>query len=56
MEYPESQQNSHALYQIQYAGLHLGAIQRLYGGGAKGEPERQGENISTKGTGQLKTF
>ena len=30
MEYPESQQNSHALYQIQYAGLHLGAIQRLY--------------------------
>ena len=26
------------------------------GGGVKGEPERQGENISTKGTGQLKTF
>ena len=26
------------------------------GGGVKVEPERQGENISTKGTGQLKTF
>ena len=26
------------------------------GEGPKGEPERQGENLTTKGTGQLKTF